>query len=134
MIFKPLKLAAILECGTQSGLVHLAIERHERVACAAFKQDFHSRQHRVDAPAGALAKLAVPFVEGMPAAAQETPVHPWPNRRGLPATLPGRCGSADVLPTKSAPCHRMCDSQSIPGAVADGSIRWPRARPPAAKP
>ena len=23
----------------------------------------------------------------------------------------------------------MCDSQSIPGAVADGSIRWPRARP-----
>jgi hypothetical protein len=72
MIFKPLKLAAILERGTQSRLVDLAIERHERIACAAFKQDFHSRQHRVDAPAGALAKLAMTFVEGMPAATQET--------------------------------------------------------------
>jgi hypothetical protein len=40
--------------------------------CAAFKQDFHSRQHRMDAPAGPLAKLAMTFIEGMPAAAQET--------------------------------------------------------------
>jgi hypothetical protein len=32
---------------TRQGQVDLAIERHERIACAALKQDFHSRQHRL---------------------------------------------------------------------------------------
>lgn len=71
MILKALKLATVVNRRPQRLFLDLPVQCEQRIFRAAFQQDLHCRQHCLDAPPGALAKLAMAFVKRVTAATQQ---------------------------------------------------------------